>query len=141
MEDSLTLKRLVEEAYHFGYFVGYRGHSEWAEWVRGKRVQLYSLAEEMGILEIVQEAYRRGRAEGARKREEDIRKSLDRESPAIEGQRTTKVPTVKSAREAALRGAEGELIEFLETTRLCLPPDLLDTLKNLRPPRMLRQGL
>ena len=137
MEDPLTLKRLVEEAYHFGYFVGYRGHSEWAEWVRRKRVQLYSLAEEMGVFERVQEAYRRGRVEGARKREEDIRKSLDREPPAIEGQRTTKVPTVKSAE----KGNEGEFVEFLETTRLCLPPDLLDTLKNLRPPRMLRQGL
>ncbi len=141
MGDPSELKRLVEEAYRFGYFVGYGGHSEWAGWIRRKRVQLYALAEELGALGLVQDAYQRGKAEGAKKREEDIRKGLGKEPPALSGRGTTKVsPVEMSVVEAFPEATEGEFVRFLETTQLYLPPDLLDTLKNLRPPKMLRRG-
>ncbi|WP_297436472.1 hypothetical protein [Thermococcus sp.] len=136
MGDSSELKRLVEEAYRFGYFVGYGGHSEWAGWIRRKKVQMYSLAEELGVLELVRDAYRRGKAEGAKKKEEDIRKGLGKGAPILDGRGAPEVFPFEETSEEI----EGEFIRFIETTRLYLPPDLLDTLKNIRPPKMLRLG-
>ncbi len=135
MGDSSELKRLVEEAYRFGYFVGYGGHSEWAGWIRRKKVQMYSLAEELGVLELVRDAYRRGKVEGAKKKGEDIRKGLGKGATILDGRGAPDFPFEETSEEI-----EGEFIRFIETTRLYLPPDLLDTLKNIRPPKMLRLG-
>lgn len=128
------VKKLVQEAYEFGYFVGYKGHSEWAEWVRERRERLYARAQELGVYELVKNAYNRGKLDGAKKREEEIRKGLGKETAGEERPRPKVAP--EEAEETA--GApEVEFVRFLETTRLLLPPDLLNTLRHLKPPRML----
>lgn len=133
MED---VKKLVQEAYKFGYFVGYKGHSEWAEWVRERRERLYARAQELGVYELVKNAYNRGKADGAKKREEEIRKGLGKETTGEERPRP-KTALPESEGEGT---GEVEFARFLETTRLFLPPDLLDTLKHLKPPKMLHIG-
>ncbi|WP_258083190.1 hypothetical protein [Thermococcus thermotolerans] len=130
------VKKLMQEAYEFGYFVGYKGHSEWAEWVRERRERLYARAQELGVYELVKNAYNRGKLEGAKKREEEIRKGLGKEG-AGEERPGPKTALPEGEEEG---GVEAEFARFLETTRLFLPPDLLDTMKHLKPPRMLRIG-
>ncbi|NJE05801.1 hypothetical protein E3E36_06520 [Thermococcus sp. M36] len=129
-------KSLVREAYEFGYFVGYRGHSEWAEWVRERRERLYSRARELDVYELVKNAYNRGKLDGAKKREEEIRKGLDREAKGEERSGPRTVPPEGEE----VTPVEAEFVRFLETTRLFLPPDLLDTLKHLKLPKMLHIG-
>ncbi len=134
-------RKLLQEAYEFGYFVGYKGHSEWAEWVREKRESLYLRAEELGIYELVKEAYNRGKVDGAKKREEEIRKGLGKEAKGLEKPKAPRItPEIEEGVGIPARRIEVEYARFLETTRLFLPPDLLDTLRNLKPPKMLRMG-
>ncbi|AHL23600.1 hypothetical protein [Thermococcus nautili] len=135
-------KNLLKEAYQFGYFVGFRGHSEWAEWVRQKREELYQRAEELGIYELVKDAYRRGKELGKRDREEKLYESLvakvEREEAKPRPKRAVSV--VASARPEESSELEREYVEFLQSTKLTMPPELLDTLKHLEPPKMLRLG-
>ncbi|NJE30414.1 hypothetical protein E3E38_05030 [Thermococcus sp. 18S1] len=135
MEDEI--RRLVKRAYEFGYFVGYKGHSEWAEWVRKRRDELYKVAGDLGAYEAVRDAYLRGRTAGAKKREEDIRRGLlvtdDRDSSA-QGE----VPPGEIMEEGS--AVEVEFTRFVETVGLLMPPDLLDSLRLMRPPRMLHLG-
>jgi len=135
------LKKLVQEAYEFGYFVGYKGHSEWAEWIREHREEIYLRAQELGIYEIVKEAYNKGKADGRKKREEEILKGLGKEPPEGERPRPPKIePVEEEVEEAVPERDEVEFARFLETTRLFLPPELLNSLRNLKPPRMLRSN-
>ncbi|NJE49331.1 hypothetical protein [Thermococcus sp. 9N3] len=135
-------KNLLKEAYQFGYFVGFRGHSEWAEWVRQKREELYQKAEELGIYELVKDAYRRGKELGKRDREEKLYESLvakvEREEAKPRPKRAVSVAA--SARPEESSELEREYVEFLQSTKLTMPPELLDTLKHLEPPKMLRLG-
>lgn len=132
-------KALLEEAYRFGYFIGLRGHSEWAEWVRKKREELYRKAEELGIYELVKEAYRRGKEEGRKAREEMLYEGLAKESGEEE---KTKASTYgksgeREAEKAPLK-IERDYLEFLGRVKLVLPPEFLDSLRHLEPPKMLR---
>ncbi|NJE00731.1 hypothetical protein [Thermococcus sp. JdF3] len=134
-------KRLVKEAYEFGYFVGYKGHSDWAEWVRSTKEDLYARAEELGVYQLVKEAYGRGRIEGAKRREEEIHLSLI-EKGRIEGEREEKPlkpapPEEERTEEETMRV---EFARFIETTRILTPPDLLDSLRFVKPPKMLHLG-
>jgi len=134
-------KALLKEAYHFGYFVGFRGHSEWAEWVRQKREELYQKAEELGIYDLVKEAYRKGKELGSRDREEKLYEGLvvkvDMENREPQSKQVwsmeTKVPSKGLPSEI-----EREYVEFLQSTKLTMPPELLTSLKHLELPRMLR---
>lgn len=137
-------KRLVKEAYSFGYFLGLKGHSEWAEWVRKKREELYKQAEELGIYDLVKEAYKKGKEQGLRDRSEMIAKNLV-VAGKIEPEETSKKAEMafspEESREEALesgKSLEREYFEFLQTTNLMLPPELLDSVKALEPPEMLR---
>jgi hypothetical protein len=136
-------KKLVKEAYEFGYFVGYKGHSDWAEWVRSTKEDLYSEAEKLGIYELVKEAYIRGKSEGAKKREEEIHLSLIEKGKIV--QEEAPKPRVKPSVEEMKGVPEEEAMRvefarFLETTKILLPPDLLNSVKHLGPPKMLRLG-
>ncbi|CAD5243433.1 hypothetical protein [Thermococcus camini] len=134
MEDEI--RRLVRRAYEFGYFVGYKGHSEWAEWVRKRRDELYKAAGDLGAYEAVRDAYLRGRTAGAKKREEDIRRGL-LVAGGREGSTQEEVPPGEMGEESAV---EVEFTRFVETVGLLMPPDLLDSLRLMRPPRMLHLG-
>ncbi len=138
-------KKLLKEGYKFGYFVGYKGHSEWVSWVREKREELYKKAEELGVYELVKSAYKRGKAEGSRKRQEEINLGLIEKGRLTEEEAETK-PRVELREEAGEETTEGkekfevEFARFLQTTKLILPPDFLDTLKHLEIPKMLKLG-
>lgn len=134
MEDEI--RRLVKRAYEFGYFVGYKGHSEWAEWVRKRRDELYKAAGDLGAYEAVKDAYLRGRAAGAKKREEDIRRGL-LVAGGREGSAQGEVPPGEMGEESVVKV---EFARFIETTRILMPPDLLDSRRLMRPPRMLHLG-
>ncbi|WP_099209678.1 hypothetical protein [Thermococcus henrietii] len=143
-------KNLLKEAYQFGYFVGFRGHSEWAEWVRQKREEIYRKAEELGIYELVKDAYRKGKELGKRDREEKLYEGLavkvDKETPTkprpqVAGPSETGEGLHKlGSRSPTTPEMEREYVEFLQSTKLILPPELLNTLKHLEPPKMLRLG-
>ncbi|NJE54676.1 hypothetical protein [Thermococcus sp. 21S9] len=135
-------KTLLREAYQFGYFVGFKGHSEWAEWVRKKREELYRKAEELGIYDLVKDAYNRGKALGKRDREEKLYESLVAKVEKEESRPRPKrvVPVEPETRHEGPSELEREYVEFLQSTKLTMPPELLDTLKHLEPPKMLRLG-
>ncbi|WP_297513205.1 hypothetical protein [Thermococcus sp.] len=135
-------KNLLKEAYQFGYFVGFRGHSEWVEWVRQKREELYQKAEELGIYELVKDAYRKGKELGKRDREEKLYESLVAKVEREEAKPRPKgaVSVATSARPEESSKLEREYVEFLQSTKLTMPPELLNTLKHLEPPKMLRLG-
>ncbi|WP_297468613.1 hypothetical protein [Thermococcus sp.] len=132
-------KALLKEAYQFGYFVGFRGHSEWAEWVRKKREELYQRAEELGIYELVKDAYRKGKELGKRDREEKLYEGLVAKVEREEGPRVRKVvPSRVEIKPPEETSIERDYVEFLQSTKLTMPPELLDSLKHLEPPKMLR---
>ncbi|MBP1911479.1 hypothetical protein [Thermococcus stetteri] len=137
-------KQLVKEAYSFGYFIGLKGHSEWAEWVRKRREELYKQAEELGIYDLVKEAYRKGREQGLRDRSEMIAKSLivaEKLEPEEASKKAEVAPPAGESEEEAREAEasfEREYLEFLQTTKLMLPPELLNSLKALEPPKMLK---
>jgi len=139
MKDEI--RELVERAYKFGYFIGYEGHSEWTEWVRKRREELYKMAEAIDAYEVVKQAYNKGKADGMKKREEDILKGLGKGSQEGEKPQPPKIePVGEGAEEAIHEDGEAEFTRFLETTHILLPPDFLDSLKHLKPPKMLRMG-
>lgn len=131
------IKALLEDAYSFGYFVGYKGHSEWVEWVRERKEELYRKAEELGVYDLVRNAYGRGREDGAKKRGEEInlgliekgKIELEKEKPRIE------IPPQQESERF-----EAEFARFLQTTKFTLPPEFLDTLRHLEIPKMLKMG-
>ncbi|WP_297062635.1 hypothetical protein [Thermococcus sp.] len=136
-------KALLKEAYQFGYFVGFRGHSEWAEWVRQKREELYQRAEELGIYELVKDAYRKGKELGKREKEEKLYEGLVARVEKEEEPRVRKIsPHRVEAKlpEETPSKIERDYVEFLQSTKLTMPPELLDSLKHLEPPKMLRLG-
>ncbi|ASJ02847.1 hypothetical protein A3L09_06035 [Thermococcus profundus] len=141
--EKKEIKSLLEEAYNFGYFVGYKGHSEWVSWVGEKKNELYKRAEELGVYDIVKSAYNRGKEDGIRKRTEDINLGLVEKGRITEEERSkprVEMPSAPEAVEETRKRMEVEFARFLETTKLILPPEFLDTLKHLELPKMLKLG-
>jgi len=132
-----AIRALLKEAYKFGYFVGYHGHSEWAEWVRKTRERFYKEAERLSVYDLIKEAYQRGKEDGAKQREEDIRKGIfSKEAGGAEHKKArVEVPEQEEAAEES-----EEFANFLGTAKILLPPDLLSAVKTLDPPKMLKKG-
>ena len=78
LKDVRNEKDLVRKAYLAGYLLGYGGHTEWAGWSSRLRRAIYAEAETEGRMKLVRTAYRRGKLDGIRAREEDIRKGIYR---------------------------------------------------------------
>lgn len=135
------VKKLLEEAYNFGYFVGYRGHSEWISWVGEKKSEIYEQAKELGVYDLIKEAYNRGKADGARKRTEEINLGLIEKGRLTEEKPSrpkVEMPATPERVSETRERLEVEFARFLETTKLILPPEFLDTLKHLDLPKMLK---
>ncbi|ACS33497.1 hypothetical protein [Thermococcus gammatolerans] len=135
------IKKLLQEAYEFGYFIGYRGHSEWISWVRDRKEELYRRAKELGVYELIKSAYNRGKVEGSNRRQEEINLGLIEKGKLTEEKVKPRVEMRRAEeRTGEGKGLEVEFARFLQTTRLVLPPEFLDTLKHLEIPRMLKLG-
>ncbi len=136
------VRELLEEAYNLGYFMGYGGHSDWVGWAREQREGLYKKAEELGVYPLVKDAYARGKEDGAKKREEDIHLGLiekGRITEEVKAKPKISAPPERTA-EPAEEKIRAEFARFLQTTKLVLPPEFLDTLKHLELPKMLKLG-
>jgi len=136
------VRELLEKAYNLGYFMGYGGHSDWVGWAREQREGLYKKAEELGVYSLVKEAYIRGKDDGAKRREEDIHLGLIEKGRITEEVRPKPKIAVPSEETAGPmeEKIKTEFAHFLQTTKLVLPPEFLDTLKHLELPKMLKLG-
>ncbi|NOZ59016.1 MAG: hypothetical protein GXO66_05515 [Euryarchaeota archaeon] len=59
---------LEQRAYKLGFEVGFHSHDEWTSWVWREKRKLISSARKRGIARAVEEAYERGKADGALRR-------------------------------------------------------------------------
>jgi len=131
MSDEMNKKRdLIKEAYRFGYFVGYKGHTEWISWISKKKARIYSLAEELGILEEVKMAYEEGLKDGKAKRMKDISSGLLTSS-------SEDIPERRERKEVLENDLEEEFSEFLITPKIVEPPKILAVMKPIKTPKML----
>ncbi|MCD6276150.1 MAG: hypothetical protein J7J42_05350 [Thermoplasmata archaeon] len=62
------IQKLMERAYALGFEVGYYKHYESVGWVKRELRRIEEEAKKLGIWEKILEIYRRGRADGERKR-------------------------------------------------------------------------
>ena len=138
MGKKAEIRKLLQEAYEFGYFIGYRGHSEWVSWVRDRKEEIYRRAKELGVYDLVKSAYNRGKLEGSNRRQEEINLGLIEKGKLTEEEVKPRVEVMEAEEEG--EPLEVEFARFLQTTRLILPPEFLDTLKHLEIPRMLKLG-
>jgi hypothetical protein len=107
LRDVRNERDLVRKAYLAGYLLGYGGHTEWAGWSSRLRRAIYAEAEMEGRMKVVVAAYRRGKLDGARAREEDIRKGIYRRpeppEPLPEEESVEEVPSRRSYAPPSLR--------------------------------------
>ena len=130
-EDKTREEKIIKEAYRFGYFVGYKGHSEWLSWIHEKKWEIYEEAKKLGIYEEVKKAYRMGKKEGAKKRIIEIQQELGKEGKEGGEKGTKKVEVVS---EEAL---EREFLTILGSPEILEPPELLNLVKILKNPGLL----
>jgi len=121
-------EELIKEAYRFGYFVGYKGHTEWVSWVAKKKEELYKRAEEMEIYEQVKLAYQRGLQDGKNRRMKEITQGMEK----LEDEILSEKPKIENAQETE----EVEFSLFLRTPKIVEPPEILSLIKTLRVPKM-----
>lgn len=136
MSEENKVMELVREAYSLGYFIGLKGHTEWAGWVREKLNDLYEKAEELGIYDLVRKAYRDGKSEGLKRRAEMLNEAL---GETKEGSEVLKGLRELISIEEGL-GEERDYADFLREVEIILPPKLLDGIAWLKPPKILRRG-
>ncbi|RLF75271.1 hypothetical protein [Palaeococcus sp. (in: euryarchaeotes)] len=132
-EDKPKKEELIKEAYRFGYFVGYKGHSEWLSWIHEKKWELYEEAKKFGIYEAVKRAYQMGKEEGAKRRATEIQKGLGKEEGGKEGVR--KAEEFES--EVSEEELEREFLTILRSPEILEPPELLNLIKILKKPGLL----
>lgn len=124
-EDKTRKERLIKEAYRFGYFVGYKGHSEWLSWIHEKKWKIYEEAKRLGIYEEIKKAYQMGKEEGTKKRIIEIQQKLGKEE---EG----------GGKEGITGEAlEREFLTILKSPEILEPPELLNLVKILKKPGLL----
>ena len=130
---AVTREGLIKKAYRFGYFVGYKGHTEWVSWVAKKKEEIYRKAEDLGIYEEVKTAYRKGLQDGKERRMREITQGLKKLEDEILPEKSRKLgaETVKEKVEI-----EEEFLQFLKTPKIVEPPEILALTKALDVPQM-----
>jgi len=58
------VEKLIESVYRLGYETGYYSHFDAVGWVGRERDRLFNLAEQIGLLEPIKDAYRRAKKKG-----------------------------------------------------------------------------
>ncbi|ALV63646.1 hypothetical protein ADU37_CDS19470 [Thermococcus sp. 2319x1] len=122
---------LIKEAYRFGYFVGYKGHTEWVSWIAGKKGEIYRQAEELGIYKEVKAAYERGLQDGKERRMKEVALGLGKLEDEILPE---KVKTENLQREEEI---EIEFSRFSKTPKIVEPPEILALMKAVETPKIL----
>ncbi|MCO6040470.1 hypothetical protein [Thermococcus alcaliphilus] len=122
---------LIKEAYRFGYFVGYKGHTEWVSWIAGKKREIYRQAEELGIYKEVKIAYEKGLQDGKERRMKEVAQGLEK----LEDEILPEKPKVENVEEK--EEIEIEFSRFSKTPKIVEPPEILELIKALEEPKML----
>ncbi|NJE26265.1 hypothetical protein E3E22_06450 [Thermococcus sp. MV5] len=133
MSEETTKKReLIKEAYRFGYFVGYRGHTEWISWVSKKKGEIYEKAKLFGIYNEVRTAYEKGIEDGKARRLKEVELGLSKLESEIIPESTKKVTKTQEKEEI-----EEDYQTFAKTPKIMEPPEILKLIKSIEAPKML----
>jgi len=120
--NSTEKQELIKEAYRFGYFVGYKGHTEWISWIAKKKGEIYKKAKLLGVYNEVKSAYERGLEDGKARKTREIEFGL------------SKLEIKESEDEEKI---EGEYEVFSRTSKITEPPEILKLIKSIETPKML----
>lgn len=137
-EIKIRKRELIREAYRFGYFIGYQGHTEWVGWVSEKKEELYERAKELDIYPLVRAAFRRGRMEGERQRIDDINRGVAEVGRIVEEEETKPKAEVESRLAKEEEALEAEFRTFLRSPRIIEPPEILSMMKAVEEPNFMR---
>ena len=135
-EIKIRKMELIREAYRFGYFIGYHGHTEWTEWVGKKKEELYEKAKGLEIYPLVKNAFRRGKTDGERQRAEDINRGIAETGTTVE-EESPKVK-VRPRPITEEEKVEEEFRSFLASPRIIEPPEILSMMKAIGEPRFIK---
>ncbi|WP_232054799.1 hypothetical protein [Thermococcus sp. 2319x1] len=122
---------LIKEAYRFGYFVGYKGHTEWVSWIAGKKGEIYRQAEELGIYKEVKAAYEKGLQDGKERRMKEVALGLGKLEDEILPEK------VKTENVEEKEKIEKEFLQFSKTPKIVEPPEILTLMKAVETPKIL----
>jgi len=134
-KDTQKIQKIIREAYRFGYFIGYKGHSEWISWVGHKKSEIYEKARELGVYEKAKKAYQRGKLDGERKRMEDVQSGL---AVKLSPQEESKSGMEGAFVEEEIQHEERFNVEFariLNSPSILEPPEVLELMGMLKKPK------
>jgi len=131
-EKATKRQELIKEAYRFGYFVGYKGHTEWVSWVSKKKGEIYEKAKLFGIYNEVRTAYEKGIEDGKARRLKEIELGLSKLESEIIPESTKEVTETKEKEEI-----EEEYQTFAKTPKIMEPPEIIKLIKSIEAPKML----
>ncbi|AIF70389.1 hypothetical protein PAP_10075 [Palaeococcus pacificus DY20341] len=136
-KDTQKIQEIIREAYRFGYFIGYKGHSEWISWVGHKKSEIYEKARELGVYEKAKKAYQRGKLDGERKRMEDVQSGLAvKLSPLDESKSKLKEAFIEEEIQSEGR-FNIEFARILNSPSILEPPEILELMGMLKKPKTL----
>ncbi|WP_048150165.1 hypothetical protein [Palaeococcus ferrophilus] len=136
-EIKIRKRELIREAYRFGYFIGYHGHTEWVGWVSEKKEEIYERAKELEVYPLVRDAFRRGRIDGERQRIDDINRGVAETGRAVEEEEKPRVK-VEARPITEEEGMEEEFKSFLASPRIIEPPEILSMMKVVGEPGFMK---
>lgn len=133
MDEKISKKQeLIKEAYRFGYFVGYKGHTEWVSWIAQKKREIYENAKLLGIFDEVKMAYEKGLENGKNKRAKEIELGLSKLESESKPETTKKIEKREHEKEI-----EREYDVFSKTPKIIESPEILRLIKSVEAPKML----
>jgi len=132
MDEKLSKKQeLIKEAYRFGYFVGYKGHTEWVSWIAKKKREIYENASLLGIIDEVKAAYEKGLKDGKERKHREIELGLSKLESELELKETEKVDIGEEEK------IDQEYKSFSKTPKIVEPPEIIRLIKYIEAPKML----
>ena len=132
MNEKLPRKQeLIKEAYRFGYFVGYKGHTEWVSWIAKKKAEIYEKANLLGIINEAKIAYEQGLKDGKERRQKEIELGLSKLESELELKETEKVDIGEEEK------IDREYKSFSKTPKIVEPPEIIRPIKYIEAPKML----
>lgn len=131
-EKTTKRQKLIKEAYRLGYFVGYKGHTEWVSWIFKKKREIYEKAEFFSIYNEVRAAYEKGIEDGKIRRLKEIELGLSKLESEIIPEGTKEATKTKEKEEI-----EEDYQAFAKTPKIMEPPEIIKLIKSIEAPKML----